>query len=161
MSFFKCSNSLFPIYKIWNVGFHISKSSFFIFQCCSFQIFKFNISTCQMYHLPFVKFPISKCQIPNSKSFFSSQILQQQKQITICLTNRCTYLPKVSEFQILRYKKCYFQGSPIFVLYSLKYFGDKYGVRGSRFGRCFGSSRNHPKGIAIDQESLISHFGII
>ena len=44
------------------------------------------------------------------------------------------------------------------VLYFVKYFGDRYGVRGSRFGHIFRSSRNHPKSIAIDQESLISHF---
>ena len=44
---------------------------------------------------------------------------------------------------------------------SLKYFGDKYGVRGSRFGLIFGRSRNLPKSIATDQESLINHLGII
>ena len=42
-----------------------------------------------------------------------------------------------------------------------KYFGDKYGVRGSRFGDLFGRSKNIPKSIAIDEESLISHLGII
>ena len=40
------------------------------------------------------------------------------------------------------------------------YTGDKYGVQGSRFGRLFGSSRNHPKSIAIDPEVKISHLGI-
>ena len=53
-----------------------------------------------------------------------------------------------------------FKTSHIF-LYSLKYFGDKYGVRGSRFGHIFGRSRNVPKNIANDQESLLSHLGII
>ena len=43
----------------------------------------------------------------------------------------------------------------------VKYFGDKYGLRGSRFGHMFGRSRNVPKNIAIGQESLISHLGII
>ena len=43
----------------------------------------------------------------------------------------------------------------------MKHFGDKYGVEGTRFGEHFGSSRNHPKRIAIDQESLISNLGII
>ena len=42
-----------------------------------------------------------------------------------------------------------------------KYFGDKYGMHGSTFGRFVGSSRNHPKSIGIHQEALISHFGII
>ena len=46
-------------------------------------------------------------------------------------------------------------------MYVRKYFGDKYGVRGSRFGHVFGRSKNHPKSIAIDQESLISRLGII
>ena len=39
-------------------------------------------------------------------------------------------------------------------------FGDRYGIRGSRIGRCFEGSRNHPKKIAIDQESLIGHLEI-
>ena len=51
--------------------------------------------------------------------------------------------------------------SPSFVMYFVRYFGDKYGVRGSRFGIIFGRSKNVPKSIAIDQESLISDFGII
>ena len=46
-------------------------------------------------------------------------------------------------------------------LYCLKCFGHKCGVRGSRFGHIFGRSRNVPKSIAIDQGSLINHFGII
>ena len=48
-----------------------------------------------------------------------------------------------------------------YFLYFFKSFGDKYWVRGFRFGRFFGSSRNHPQNIAIDRESLISHFGMI
>ena len=32
---------------------------------------------------------------------------------------------------------------------------------GPDFDKQFGSSRNHPKSIGIDQESIISHFGII
>ena len=54
-----------------------------------------------------------------------------------------------------------FQRCSIFVLYFLKYFGGKYGVRGSIFGHIFGRSENVPKSITIDQESLISHWGII
>ena len=54
-----------------------------------------------------------------------------------------------------------FQGCPTVFLYFSMYSGDKYMVRGSRFGHIFGRSKIHPKSIAIDQESLISHFGII
>ncbi len=53
------------------------------------------------------------------------------------------------------------QGCSHMFLHFGKYFGDKYVVRGSRFGENFGSSKNDPKNIAIDQESLIKHFGII
>ena len=42
-----------------------------------------------------------------------------------------------------------------------KYIDDKCGVRGSRFGHIFGCSKNVPKNTAIDQESLISHLGMI
>ena len=45
-------------------------------------------------------------------------------------------------------------------LYFKKYFGDKYGVRGSRLSGFVGSSGNHPKNIAIDQEVKISHCAI-
>ena len=45
--------------------------------------------------------------------------------------------------------------------YVLKYFVDKYGARGSRFGHICGRPKNSPKSIAIAQESLISPFGII
>ena len=50
--------------------------------------------------------------------------------------------------------------SPYF-LYFLKYFRDKYGVPGSRSGNMFSRSRNVLKSNTIDQESLISHLGII
>ena len=36
--------------------------------------------------------------------------------------------------------------------------GERYGVRGSRFGHIFGRFKNIPKTIAIDQESLIMLF---
>ena len=58
-------------------------------------------------------------------------------------------------------KRICFKDVPISFLYLLKYFVDKYEVRESIFSRFRGSSRNHPKSIAIDQESLISHLGII
>ena len=54
-----------------------------------------------------------------------------------------------------------FQRCSHIFLYFLQYFGDKYGVRGSIFGNIFGRSKHVPKSIAIDQELLISHFGII
>ena len=50
---------------------------------------------------------------------------------------------------------------PYLFLYSLKHFGNRQEVHGSRFGQNVRSSKNHLKSIAIDQESLISHFGII
>ena len=53
-----------------------------------------------------------------------------------------------------------YQGCSHNFVYCLKYFGDKYGVRGSRFGNNFGRSKNVPESIAIDQEPLINHFGI-
>ena len=40
-------------------------------------------------------------------------------------------------------------------LYFSKYFGDKYGVRGSIFGHIVGRSKNVPKSIAIEQESYM------
>ena len=50
---------------------------------------------------------------------------------------------------------------PEFVLYFQSFFCNGYGVRGSRFGHIFGGSKKAPKSAAIDQESLVSHFGII
>ena len=69
-------------------------------------------------------------------------------------------LPRFSEFHIPRYENMFQRAFHIF-LYFLKYFGDRYGVRGTIFGNIFGRSRNVPKHIAIDEESLIRHFGII
>ena len=43
----------------------------------------------------------------------------------------------------------------------LKHLGDKYGVRGSRFGHILGRSKNVPKSVAICPGVKISHFGII
>ena len=47
------------------------------------------------------------------------------------------------------------------IFQGLEIFGDKYGTRGSIFGNIIGRSKNDLKHIAIDQESLISHCGII
>ena len=54
-----------------------------------------------------------------------------------------------------------FKDAPIISCIFLKYSGDKYGVRGFRFGHMFGRSKNVPKSIAIDQKSLIRDFGTI
>ena len=50
------------------------------------------------------------------------------------------------------------KGVPSTFLDSLKYFGDKYRVRGSTFNRFVGSSRNHLKNIATCPGVKISHF---
>ena len=81
------------------------------------------------------------------------------------MKKRCLVLPQNiknnSEIHIPKYENLIFpKDVPIGFLYCLKYFGNKYGVRGSIFGHIFGRSKNVPKNIAIDQESLISHLGI-
>ena len=48
----------------------------------------------------------------------------------------------------------------MFLVFPLKYFGNKYAVYGSKVSRCFGLTKNVLKNIAIAQESLISHLGI-
>ena len=48
-----------------------------------------------------------------------------------------------------------------YFLVSLTYCGDKYGARGSTFGHILGRCRTVPRSIAIDQESLMRHLGII
>ena len=47
--------------------------------------------------------------------------------------NRYTYFPKLSNISILRYENNIVQGCPHVFLYALKHFGDKDGVRWSRF----------------------------
>ena len=66
-------------------------------------------------------------------------------------------------FQILIYEIliCFNDVPHMFSCISLKYFGNKYGVHGSRFVEQCGSSRNHPKSIAICPGTLIIRFGII
>ena len=60
-----------------------------------------------------------------------------------------------------RGRRIFCKDDSIFFLYSLKYFGDDWEGYVSRFWPNFRSSRNHLKSSAIDQESLISHSGII
>ena len=59
------------------------------------------------------------------------------------------------------YKNRKFQKCRHMFLISLKCVGNEWGLRGSLFGRVFGSSKNVPKDISICPESLISHFEII
>ena len=82
-----------------------------------------NVAT---FNFQISKLPISKFQKPTEK-----------------LEIRHTDLQTSFEFQILRYEKIIcFRYVPIFFLYLLKYFGDKYGLRGSRFGHIFGRPKN-------------------
>lgn len=48
-----------------------------------------------------------------------------------------------------------------YFLVSLTYCGDKYVARGSTFGHILGRCRTVPRSIAIGQESLMRHLGII
>ena len=74
-----------------------------------------------------------------------------------------TGLPEILRFSDSQISKIHiFQGcSHIVSCIFLKYFDDNWKGYGSRFWQNFGSSRNHPKSIGIDQESIFSHFGII
>ena len=68
------------------------------------------------------------------------------------------------QFQNFRFsdmKNKMLKNVPIFSCIVWNIFRDKYGVRGSRFSQSVGSSRNHPKSIAICPGVKISHFGII
>ena len=102
---------------------------------------------------------MSKCQNVKMSNIFKLKKLQTEKE-KIKKLGTPTFQNK-SQFQRLRYEKICFKDVPMIFLSSLKYFGDKYGDRGSRFARFFGSSRNHPKSIAICLEITIRHFGIV
>ena len=135
--------------------FKISKVPICKFQITNFQISKFPIS-----QLPISKFPISKSsffkqpisQIANARffKFSNSQSLKfpnskfqfSKFQIPRYQTVRCTGLPAFSEIQILRYGKTIFSRMLPSFSCILKYFGDNYVVRGSRFGHIFGRSKN-------------------
>ena len=68
----------------------------------------------------------------------------------------------IFKFHILRYGNLLFpKDVSICFLYLLNYVGNIFGLRESRFCEHFGRSKNVLKNIAIDQESLISHFWII
>ena len=112
----------------------------------------FEISKLQ--HFKMLHFQILRKQI---SGFRHSHYSKFQKSIS---KNRYTDLPNNSEFQTLRYEESV-KDVPLIFLESLKYFGDKYRVRGSIFNRLVGSSRNHQKSIAICLGVKISNFWII
>ena len=128
--------------------------SCFNFQVSTFRILNFQMFECiifKMSNVPFANFqiPSSIFQIFKiSKSTIPKNIGTQSFQTSH--NCRFSYM-----------KITYFKQVPIFSCIFLKYFGESYGVRGSRIDHIFGRSKNVPKSIAIDQESLISHFGII
>ena len=109
--------------------------------------------------LKFRSSPISKCQ-----SFKLSKLrnfkFQSFKKSKVQKFGTQTF-QHFQNFIFSDMRNNMFQGCSHNFLYFLKYFGDEDGVRGSRFGHIFGRSKNIPKSSAIDQESLISHFGII
>ena len=125
----------------------------------------FNLKKCYFPKFQFSEFPclIVKLQIPNFK--FSNLQFSNFKNSNIWKYNieklRYKNLPAISKIKIIRYEHNIFKYVPNSFLYLLKYFGDEYGLRGSRFSYIFGRSKNVRKVIGIDQEPLISHFGII
>ena len=112
---------------------------------------KFEISKFQSFRLQMVKF-----QIYNVQNCQLSKLIFQSFKKLGTQTFKKKQNSIFSNMEIILFKDV-----PILFLYFWKYFGDKYGVRGSGFGHMFGRSENNPKNIAIERESLISHFGII
>ena len=92
--------------------------------------------------------------LPLVKTFENRKIQKMKRPGTQTFHNFQNFI--FSDMKIIIFKD-----APICFLYFSKYFGDKCGVRGSRFGHIFGRSENHPKSIAIDQESLISSLRIV
>ena len=124
---------------------------------CSFSNFKFShlqISSLQFVFLPllnFQVFQIANCQAPYFR-FPVSNSKCPKRQV-----HRPSNIFRISDSQLWYFPRT----PPYFLVFVQKENGDKYWVRGSRFGHIFGRSTNVLKSIAIDQESLISHFGII
>ena len=109
-------------------------------QFSSFQISKFQFQNFQVLKLSISKFLIFKFEnFQKAKVIFSSfPILKFSKfQIPKVQQVRYTDLPTFSEFQILRYENNICQGCSQMFSCTFKYFGDKYGARGSRFSRFF------------------------
>ena len=117
----------------------------------NFKFWNFNFQISNFPHFKFGNFRFSNLTLPK----WISEILFFEISHSNMLKVRYTYLPRFSEFQFVRSEKYY-------VSYNCwSIFGDKYVVRGYIFGHMFGRSKNIPKSIAIDQESLINHLGII
>ena len=124
------------------------------FQISKFPILKFSsFKFFNLQNLSFSNFKVSIFQISNFK-LSNSQIPKFQKLGTHTFH-------KLKKFRFSDVKIICFKDVPIICLVIFKDFGDKYAGRGSRFGHIFGRCRNHPKSTAINQESLISHLGII
>ena len=149
----------------------------FQFGHCQFghgRVGHFSIRTCSIFKFPVSKFPASQF---TSFKFSKRQVLHLS---SLTFTN-CEYQSSnfkhfknvsLNKFEKLRtqtfrqfqnfifsYMKIIFQGCSHNFLCFLKYVGDNYEVR-TTFGHISGRSKNVLKSIAIDQESLISHFGI-
>ena len=104
-----------------------------------------------LHHFPVPVFENSNCQ----KSRISKCLKSTHQTV------RCADLPFVQKNRYSDMKHNMFKDVLIFPCIFLKYFRDKYRVRGFKFSRLFGSSRNHPKSIAICSGVKISHSGII
>ena len=101
-----------PVFK-----FSSSKLPNFLFQFSNLSVFTFSISS-SIFSIP--KCPIFKFRIFKFQNFkkFGTYTFQH-----------------FQNFRLSDMKKYYFQGCSHIVFVFLKYFGDKYGVRGSSFGR--------------------------
>ena len=135
------------IFKFPNL--HVTNFQFFKLSICNFQTFNFQT--------PIFNFSISTSPTFQTFKFSSFQMSKFQNfQVFNCQhfkKVRYAYLPNLSQFQVPRYENNIFKDAPTNFLVFLKSFGDKYRVRGSIFCNIFGRPRNHPKNLAIDQES--------
>ena len=140
LSNFQFKNVQFGNLKFW-----------FVF---NFDLFNSEMLNLDMFNSHFHFLQIHMFQFPNFQiSKFKNSAIQHSNN----KVHRPSDIFRVPDSRIWKY---IFQGCaytcPVF-----KYCGNEYGVWGSRFGHIFGRCRNHLKSIAIDQESLISLFGII
>ena len=155
-----CWGFLNSIFRFSNFQLSFSNLKFANSQISNFQMFTFP--NCQFSMFPNVhfqysifKFQISKFQI----------VKKQTKTKTSKMGNSKTLGTQTfrhfHNFRSSDMKEEYFPRMFPYFLVFLKYIGDKYGARGYRFGELVGRSKNVPKNIAIDQESLIANLGII
>ena len=152
--------SKFPFLYIHFFKFHICNSKlqiikflmlYFHFLISSWQISEFRVSTFQF--SKFQNVGISICSI------FKFSDLHLLKFHSFKQLGTRTF----QHFQNFRFsdiKNIFSRMPPYIFLYSLKYFGDKCGVRGSIFGHILVVPKMS-KSIAIDQDSLINHLGVI